>query len=104
MIFQLPSGNVLSLMPITQSAKKALRNSLRKKSFNGRRKKKADEATKGLKKFLTSDKKDAKEALKMLSVAYALIDKATKSGTLKKNTAARKKSRLAAMVKKATAK
>ena len=91
-------------MPITQSAKKALRNSLRKKSFNGRRKKSADEASKNLKKFLASDKKDAKEALKMLSVAYALIDKATKSGTLKKNTAARKKSRLSAMVKKATAK
>lgn len=91
-------------MPITSSAKKALRSSLRKRSFNGRRKKSADEAAKGLKKFLASDKKDAKEALKMLSVAYATIDKATKSGTLKKNTAARKKSRLAAMVRKATAK
>lgn len=91
-------------MPITQSAKKALRNSLRKRSFNGRRKKSADEAIKSLKKFLASDKKDKKEAMKMLSVAYATIDKAVKSGTFKKNTASRKKSRLSLMVKKALAK
>ncbi len=91
-------------MPITSSAKKALRSSLRKRSFNGRRKKSADEASKNLKKYLAGDKKESKEALKLLSLAYKIIDKATKAGTLKKNTAARKKSRLSAMVKKATAK
>ena len=91
-------------MPITQSAKKALRASILKKTFNGRQKKAAYEAVKNLKKFLALAKKDAKEAGKLLSLAYKSIDKATKTGSVKTNTAGRKKSRLSAMVKKAMVK
>lgn len=76
---------------------------MRKRSFNGRRKKNTDEAVKNLKKYLISPKKDAKESMKLLSLAYQAIDKATKTGSVKKNTAGRKKSRLAKMVRKAMA-
>lgn len=44
--------------------------------------------------------KNAKEASKYLSTVQKTIDKASKTGLLKKNTASRKKSRLVAMVKK----
>jgi small subunit ribosomal protein S20 len=86
-------------MPITKSAKKALRGSLRKKVFNNRRKEAMKSAIKETKKLTAGGK--AKDALKSLSAAYQAIDKAVKRGVIKKNTAARKKSRLAAQVKKA---
>lgn len=41
------------------------------------------------------------EAKKSLPAAYKAIDKAAKRGIIKKNTAARKKSRLVAAIKKA---
>lgn len=83
-------------MPITQSAKKALRGSLRKKAFNDRRKRVMKEE---IKKFEKLAKKDKKEAAKTLSVAFQVIDKAAKKGVIKKNNAARKKSRLSKLVK-----
>jgi len=43
--------------------------------------------------------KNKKEAKAKLAVAYKAIDKATKKGVLKKNTAARKKARLARITK-----
>ncbi len=82
-----------SHMAITQSAKKAHRASLRKRVFNVRRKR-----------VLTSTVKNARKDLstKTLAEAYQAIDKAAKRGIIKKNTAARKKSRLAkALAKKA---
>ncbi|KKQ82224.1 MAG: 30S ribosomal protein S20 [Parcubacteria group bacterium GW2011_GWF2_38_76] len=48
--------------------------------------------------------KNIDEAKKNLSEAYKAIDKAMKKGVIKKNTAARKKSRLAQLVKKASVK
>jgi len=42
--------------------------------------------------LISSKKKE--EALKLLSQVYSAIDKAAKRGVIKKNTAARKKSRL----------
>lgn len=83
-------------MPITKSAKKAIRGSLRKKAFNDRRKRVMKEI---IKKVEKSAKKDKKEAEKMLSEAYQAIDKAAKKGVIKKNNAARKKSRLTRLVK-----
>ncbi|MFA5999636.1 MAG: 30S ribosomal protein S20 [Candidatus Paceibacterota bacterium] len=83
-------------MPITQSAKKALRGSLRKKAFNDRRKRVMKEE---IKKFEKLAKKDKQEAAKALSVAFQVIDKAAKKGVIKKNNAARKKSRLSRLVK-----
>ena len=52
-------------------------------------------------KVLAQGKKGA-EAKKSLSEAYKAIDKAAKRGVIKKNTAARKKSRPSAMIKKAS--
>lgn len=44
---------------------------------------------------------NVEEAQKMLPKAYQVIDKAAKRGVIKDNTASRKKSRLAAAIKKA---
>ena len=83
-------------MPITQSAKKAIRGSLRKKSFNDQRKKVMKEVIKKIEKVVKTDKA---EASKMLSSAFQVIDKAAQRGVIKKNNAARKKSRLSKLVK-----
>ncbi|MFZ3011565.1 MAG: 30S ribosomal protein S20 [Minisyncoccia bacterium] len=83
-------------MPITQSAKKAIRGSLRKKALNDQRKKVMKEIIKKIEKIAKTDKA---EALKMLSGAYQVIDKAAKRGVIKKNNAANKKSRLSRLTK-----
>ncbi len=90
-------GSML-LMPVIKSAKKALRASKNKKVFNDRRKKAMKEAVKNTKTLVKNKK--AEEARVSLSVAYKAIDKAAKRGVIKKNTAARKKSRLSALIKK----
>jgi len=83
-------------MPITQSAKKAIRGSLRKKAFNDRRKRIMKEVIKDIEKLVKTDKAGAQ---KMLSKAFQTIDKSAKKGVIKKNNAARKKSRLSRLVK-----
>ncbi|OGI90421.1 30S ribosomal protein S20 [Candidatus Nomurabacteria bacterium RIFCSPLOWO2_01_FULL_40_15] len=83
-------------MPITQSAKKAVRGSLRKKAFNDHRKRAMKEIIKKIEKVAKTDKAEAK---KLLPSAFATIDKAAKGGIIKKNNAARKKSRLSKMLK-----
>lgn len=84
-------------MPITTSAKKALRGSLVKKARNDRNKKSIKEAIKTIEK-LVKDKKNT-EAKKLLPKAYSVIDKAAKRGVIKKNNASRKKSRLSKITK-----
>jgi small subunit ribosomal protein S20 len=84
-------------MPITSSAKKALRNSAKKRVFNVRRKKKVTDLTKEIRSLAKA--KNKAEAQKILSSVYQALDKAAKGGTIKKNTAARKKSRLTKLVK-----
>jgi len=84
-------------MPITKSAKKALRGSLIKKAANDRNKKKVKEAIKKIEK-LVKEKKNS-EAKKLLPLAQKVIDKATKKGVFKKNTASRKKARLSKITK-----
>lgn len=79
-------------MAITRSAKKAHRQSLRRKVFNDARK----EALRGALKSLRTAKKGDKVAL---SAAYKAIDKAAKKGLLSKNTAARRKARVSRMLK-----
>jgi small subunit ribosomal protein S20 len=83
-------------MPITQSAKKAIRGSLRKKAFNDQRKKAMKEVIKKIEKTVKTSKE---EAAKMLSGAFQAIDKAAQKGVIKKNNAARKKARLSKIVK-----
>ena len=85
-------------MPITKSAKKALRGSFRKKVFNDRRKNAMKEEIKNLGKLV--DSKDKKDAAALIPRLYKVIDKAAKRGVIKKNTAARKKSRIAHRISK----
>ena len=86
-------------MPITSSAKKALRNSDKKRVFNIRRKKAVETAVKELKGFIKEGKKD--EAKKAFVAVQKAVDKAAKGHTLSKNTASRKKSRVSKLLKKA---
>ena len=88
-------------MPITSSAKKALRASKHKAVFNLKRKDAISDIVKKVKK-LVADKK-VKEAEALLPTAFKAIDKACKTNLIHKNTASRKKSRLAKMLAKATA-
>ncbi len=53
---------------------------------------------KNIRKLVLENKKE--EALKLLPRAYKLIDKASKTGIIKKNNANRKKSRLTRLVNK----
>lgn len=85
-------------MPNLQNAKKALRVSDRKRVVNDRRRRTMKKTIKAAKATTEADAKTT------LSAAYQAIDKAAKRGVIKKNTAARKKSRLAKAVKKVTAK
>ena len=79
-------------MPIKASAKKELRKAKKRRVLNVRRQKTMRDALKNIKKLILAGKKD--EAKEMVSIAYQAIDKAAKRGVIKKNTAARKKSRL----------
>ena len=85
-------------MPITQSAKKALRGSKRKRIVNVRRKDVMSDFIKKVRKLI-AEKKVA-EAKAILPSVYQAIDKAAKIGYIKKNNASRKKSRISALIKK----
>lgn len=85
-------------MPITTSAKKALRASKHKRVFNIHRRDVVTALTKSLKKLV--NEKKVKDAEKLLPSVFQAIDKAAKTGFIKTNTADRKKSRLSALVKK----
>lgn len=85
-------------MPITSSAKKALRASNRKRVFNIRRKKDVDVSLTDFRKLVVA--KDKAGAVKLLPDLQQSLDKAAKTGYLKANTAARLKSRAAASLAK----
>ena len=85
-------------MPITKGAHKAHRASLNKRVFNVRRKSEMSDVVKKMRKLIGAG--SVKEAEAMLPTAYKAIDKAAKRGVIKDNTAARKKSRLVAAIKK----
>jgi len=87
-------------MPITKSAKKALRQNKRRRQRNLRQINVLKSTIKKIKKLNTENKKE--EALKLLPQAYKVIDKAVKTGIIKKNNAARKKSRLTKLIAKPT--
>lgn len=86
-------------MPITSSAKKALRVADKKKIFNTRRSNAMEGALKSIKKLIAAKK--VKEAEKMLPEVYTAIDKAVKTKFLKKNAGARYKSRITLFLNKA---
>lgn len=79
-------------MPIIKSAKKALRKSVRQKAVNLKHKEAFKGAVKKIKKAIKEKNKDL--ALSALPLVYKELDKAAKTGVIKKNSASRKKSRL----------
>ncbi|MDP4007122.1 MAG: 30S ribosomal protein S20 [bacterium] len=88
-------------MPITKSAKKALRQNVRGKIRNLKRKNAMKDLVKQTRKLAAAQQQ--KEALQLLPRLYKAIDKAAKRGIIKKNAAARKKSRLTKLLQKNSA-
>ena len=86
-------------MPITKSAKKALRSSKRKRGFNLKKKDILVKTIKQVKKLVAEKK--VKEAQALMPQVQKILDKATKTGLIKKGSASRKKSRVSTMIKKA---
>ena len=104
-------------MPITKSAKKALRQSEKRRIRNLQKMKKLKSLLKEVKGLIFQKKvKENKssfppslsrgessaieEARKLLPRVYKLLDKAAKTGLIKKNTASRKKSRITKLISK----
>lgn len=85
-------------MPITKSAKKALRQSKNKRASNLRYINRIKTLAKEIKKLATTKK--TKEVTELLSKYYKALDKAAKENVIKKNAAARKKSRITLLVNK----
>jgi len=85
-------------MPKTKSAKKALRSSERKRLHNLMHKKRIKETEKKIKKAI--QEKRIEEAKAFLKIYYKFVDKAAKENVIKKNTASRKKSKMAKLVLK----
>jgi len=87
-----------STVAITKGAQKAHRASLKKRGFNDKRRKEMREAIKAVRDKLTQ--KNPQEAEALMSTVYKKIDKAAKRGVIKKNAAARTKSRMVAAIRK----
>ena len=83
-------------MPITSSAKKALRQSLRRRARNLQKKEAYKCLIRDVRKAMAAGKPD--EAKKLLPQLYKALDKAAKANVIKKNKAARLKSRLTKLV------
>ena len=85
-------------MAITKSAKKAIRQSARRKEQNSLYKNNIKVLVKEFKGLVLAKKLE--EAKKLLPKLYQALDKAAKVNVLKKNTASRKKSRFTKLVDK----
>jgi len=85
-------------MAITKSAKKALRQTEKRKVRNLIYKTKIKNLLKEVKKLVSQKKKE--EAKKLLPQVYKILDKAAKVGVIKSGAAARKKSRITKLINK----
>lgn len=85
-------------MPITKSAKKALRQSVSRHTRNLKRKEAYKNITRDVRKLVESGK--LKEAQEKLPSLYQTLDKIAKTGLIKKNKASRLKSRIAKSLNK----
>lgn len=85
-------------MPITQSAKKAMRQSITRRKKNLQKKTAYKKLVTKYKKLVTG--KNFDEAKKILPQIYKALDKAAKTNAIKKNKAARLKSRLTKLLGK----
>jgi small subunit ribosomal protein S20 len=83
------------LVPNIKSAKKRVKIAEKKRKRNKGIKTQIKNIVRKLK-----EEKDSKKREELLKNAYSIVDKAVKKGVLHKNTAARKKSKLANLVKK----
>lgn len=90
---------LIGKMPITKSAQKALRQSKRRQARNLIKRNTYKAAVKEFKKLFSAGKKE--EAKKLLPKVYKTLDKAAKTGIIKKNKAARLKSNAARLIAKA---
>lgn len=79
-------------MVITRSAKKALRQSIRRRKRNLIYKNKMKDLIKKVRVLVKENK--IKEAKELLPQIYKILDKSAKENIIKKNTASRKKSRI----------
>lgn len=84
-------------MPVTKSAKKAMRSSLRKRVYNLQRKFKIKNALKELRRVL---KIKPQEYQASLNKVYSNLDKAVKTGLLHRKAANRKKSNTIKLVQR----
>jgi len=80
-------------MATSKSGNKSVKQAEARRVFNMRRLRAMKSSIKQVKSLVSSNDKNGAE--KVLSQAYKTIDKATKRGILKKNTASRRKSKLA---------
>jgi small subunit ribosomal protein S20 len=83
-------------MPITSSAKKALRQNRTRKVRNVVKKEAYKKALVSYRKFVAAKKFD--EAAKLLPAVMKALDKAAKTKVIEKNKASRLKSRLAQLI------
>jgi small subunit ribosomal protein S20 len=88
-------------MANTYSALKRMRQSERRTEYNRKRKSELRHGIRAMRRLLTG--KDPKAASDLLPKTFSLIDRSAKNGLIKKNTAARYKSKLHARVKAMTA-
>ncbi len=84
-------------MPKIKSAKKALRQNIKRRKKNIKVKTELKAVIKQYKKLITESKKE--EAKKYLSQVYKKLDKTAKVNLIKKNKASRLKSRLSKLLK-----
>lgn len=84
-------------MPITSSAKKALRQAKTRRERNVTKKEAYKKSVTTYRKLVLAKKID--EAVKLLPAVFKSLDKASKTNVITKNKAGRLKSRLATMIK-----
>ena len=84
-------------MANTYSALKRVRQTERRTEVNRKNKSRLRHQIRAMRRALTA--KDAKAASELLSITFSVIDRSAKSGIIKKNTAARCKSKLHLRVK-----
>jgi len=87
-------------MPITKSAKKALRQNIARREKNNKQKKSLSVAIKNYSRFIESKEKE--KAIEKLNQVFKKLDKAVKTNLIKKNKASRLKSRLSKKIKSIT--
>jgi len=84
-------------MANTYSALKRVRQAERRTEYNRKNKTRLRHQIRAMRRALTS--KDAKAATDLLPATFSLIDRSAKNGIIKKNTAARYKSKLQVRLK-----